>query len=239
MTWERKRLARQKVRYNDANDDAPLVYQHVVNGEKVAITSATIAIYAPGGTTALVSGSLTVPDSPNTLNTYAVNTTTVASWPASKGYRADLVVTYNSKTYPRHFLFDVAKYVFVHQVTQDTLVGMNQRVRGMVWDDDEDLSNFITHCADEFQAKIEAKILDAEKMRMEWIADSSSADVAFALFCLSNFFHAFDDHEEGKRYGDRADTILSTVLSTYGFDKGEAGAESTKEGGIQELRLVT
>ena len=47
MTFELKRLGRQKVRYDSANDDNLLRYQLVVDGAKVTPTSATISIYKP------------------------------------------------------------------------------------------------------------------------------------------------------------------------------------------------
>ena len=55
MAYEQRNLRRQKVRYNDDNDDNKLEYQLVLDGAKVTPTSATITIYKPGSTAAVVS----------------------------------------------------------------------------------------------------------------------------------------------------------------------------------------
>jgi len=55
MAFELRTLARPRVRRNDLNDDNPLVYQLVVPAEgKVTPTSATIAIYRDGSSTAVL-----------------------------------------------------------------------------------------------------------------------------------------------------------------------------------------
>lgn len=242
MTYERKRLGRQKVMYDDANDDRPLVYQLVVDNAKVDPTSATISIYRPGSTSALVDAddmdtSSDRGDSETSILTYAVDTTTEGSWPAEKGYRADIVVTYGGVTYPRHLIFDVAKYIFEHSVTRDTMVGVDERISGMTFDGDEDLAKSIAFSADRYQAKLEAMILDAERLRLEWLIDSSIVDTAFNIYCVANVFRSKGMHDDADHYRTEHTEILEAAMSTYGYDDGESGSEGSEIGGITEITL--
>ena len=118
MAYEHKPLRRQKVRYNNTNDDNPLLYQLVVDEEKVTPTSATITIYAPGNSTALVTAAVMTVT--GTLLTYKPDTTTEASWPIATGYRADIVVTYATLTYDRHVVFDIVPYLLITGVARDS-----------------------------------------------------------------------------------------------------------------------
>lgn len=235
MTYERFRLGRQKIRYDNANDDLPLVYQFAVNDAKQTATSATIAI-SFNGTEKLAATAATVSGS---LISYTLDTSTETTWLLGKGYRADLVVTYDTKTYERHFFFDIATYVFVPHLTHDQLVALDDNVRGMDHDGDEDFSELIGACRDIMQTRLESKMLEATRLKQEMIVDPSQVAVAFRSFVLSRIYRNKGNHEQANEYKAEYQELLDAALSTTPFDKGETGSEGATAGGIQETRLET
>lgn len=237
MAYERRRLGRQKVRYNSDNDDNPLVYQLIVDDAKVTPTSATIAIYKPGSTTAVLAA--TAMTKSGSLLTYTVNTTTVANFPVDQGYRADIVVTYNALTYNRHIVFDVAKYLFVPDLAFDQLVALDDGIRGMQHDGDDDFSELIGACQDVLQARIESKVLEDERLLNELILDASRVSTAFRFLCLHQIWFNKGDQDRADKYEERYEEMLEAVLSTMQYDSSQDGEEDSKIGGLTDTRLVT
>ncbi len=234
--YEQRPMRRQRVRYNDANDDNKLVYQFAIDGAKVTPTSATISIYASGSTTALVSAAAMTAS--GTLLTYAVDTTTTASWPVANGYRADVIVTYGGVTYPRHFIFDVVKYVLKLNVNRDTLDAIDSAIQGMEHGGDEDFSPLIEFCKDEIQARIEAKVVEDRKLLQDMVLDYSGLEVCLAYRVLAQIWQNNGDTVRSESYKKQSDMLLSTVLSTMGYDQSQTGSEGSR-GKVQEVRILT
>ena len=236
MTFELKRLGRQKVRYDSANDDNLLRYQLVVDGAKVTPTSATISIYKPSSTTALISAvAMTVSGS---FLTYQVQTTTEASWPVANGYRADIIVTYSTKTYDRTVLFDVVKYLLDLSIGFDQLVAFDDGVRGMLHDGQEDLYPLIEACRDVIQLRIEAKVLEDGQLIENMILDSSKVAVPALFYILHRLWFNKGDKDRSDKYERDYENMLRSVLSSIKYDKGQDGVEDATVGGLQPIRLV-
>lgn len=237
MAYERHRLGRQTIRYDDENDDLPLKYQFAVNDAKQTPSAATIAI-SLNGTEKLAATSTGVTIS-GSLVSYTLDTTTESTWLLGNGYRADLVLTYSSVTYERHFFFDIVKYVFVPHLTFDQLRAYDDNVVGRDHDGDEDFSELIGACRDVLQARIEAKMIEASRLKQHMIVDPSQVAVAFRSFVLSRIFRNADDHTKANEYRDEYREILDAALSTTPFDTSQSGSEGAQTGGIQETRLET
>lgn len=237
MAYESRHLRRQKVRYNSTNDDNLLVYQLLVGEQKVTPTSATITIYAPGSTTALVSAaSMTVTGS---LLTYAVVTTTTANYPIQTGYRAEIVVTYATKTYDRVVIFDVVKFLLDIGVGRDQLVSMDSRLSAMDHNGDGDFSEVIAAVRDEINHRLETKAHKDGQLVENMILDTSRVSIPARNLVLSQIFYNHGNTEEGKRYEDRFKELFGAMLSGISYDTGQEGEESAVQGGIQMIRMVT
>lgn len=237
MAYETKHLRRQKVRYDDENDENLLVYQLVLDGEKVTPTSATITIYAPGSTTALVSADdMTVS---GTLLTYAVDTTTEASWPISQGYRADIIVTYSATTYPRHVMFDVCQYPFELTFGRDQLVAIDDQVANMDWNGDADLSELINAANDHIWNLIESRVLAGGRLLTEMILDHHRMNQPGCYWALAQLFAAKSNEEKRDWYNSLYESQIDAALNSIQYDQSQDGAEDAQMGGIQSIRLYT
>lgn len=236
MTYTQRPVRRQRVRYDDANDDNVLTYQFTIGSEKITPTSATITIYAPGSTTALVSAAaMTVSGS---LLTYAVDTTTEASWPVGNGYRADIVVTYSSVTYPRHLIFDVVKYVLTLNCTRDTLLSIDSNILGMDHAGDDDFSAVIESCKDELQVLLEAKIIESKKLLKDMVLDYSGLELCLAYRVLSRVWRNAGNHDTANEYKENYEEMWQAITSSLLYDVNQDGTEDNKPGVIQAVRLV-
>jgi len=236
MTFELKRLGRQKVRWDSANDDNLLRYQLVVDGAKVTPTSATIAVYKPSSTTAVLSATaMTVSGS---LLTYALSTTTTASFPVDEGYRGDIVVTYSSATYNRTILFDVVKYLLDLNIGFDQLVAFDDGIRGAAHDSQESLYPLIEACRDVIQLRIESKVIEDGQLVENMILDSSKVAVPAIHYILSRHWFNKGDKDRADKYEREYENMLRAVLSTIKYDKGQDGVEDAQPGGLQPIRLV-
>lgn len=236
MAYEQIRLSRQKVLYNSTNATNPITAQLVLQGAKVTPTSATITIYAPGGTTALVSaGTMTVT---GTMLTYSATTTTTASWPIATGYRADIAVTYSAAVYTMHEMFDVVKYLVRCHVTWDRLVAIDDSIVGSEHNGDEDLSPLIESVRDMAQAALEAKIVNGKKLVENYILDTAPTDTAMAFGVLAQWCLNRGMIEKYKIYREYFERTLGDILSTLKYDTGQSGFEAATPGGIHEVTLV-
>lgn len=234
-TYESRPLRRQKIRYNDANDENLLTYQLVVGGAKVVPSSATVTIYAPGGTTALVSAAaMTVS---GTLMTYAIDTTTTASWPVDEGYRADIVVTVSGTTYPAHLVFDVATYTLRLSVTKDQLVALDGGVRNFLNDSDADLSEVIEACRDEIQFILETKAVEGGQLLENMLLDESRLAIPARRYILAHIFESKGNPERAEYHRKIWESMLPNIF-TLPMDTGQGGSESTTTGGAQMIRMM-
>ncbi len=237
MAYEQRTQRRQKVRYNSANDDNLLKYQLIVEGAKVTPTSGTITVYTRGNTTALLAATALTVD--GTLLTYALDTTTTASWPIATGYRAELAIVYGGITYTRHFIFDVVKFLLDINTGYDQLVAYDDAIQGMEHNGDEDFSELIESCRDDLQVKLETKILKDEKLIENAILDYSAIAVCAKLYILYRIWRNKGDEERAKEYREEFYSMWNSVLNTIRYDTAQDGDEDSEIGGVQEVRLVT
>lgn len=242
MTYQRALTGRQKVRYDNANADLPLVHQFSVDDAAAVPTSATISIYEPGNSTALVDGaametSTDRGDSDDTLLTYAVDTTTEADWPIKEGYRAEIVVVFNSTNYPRHLLFDVARYVFLPNLTFDRLVAMDDNVRDMQHDGDGDFSELIGSCRENLQLKIESRVVNNKRLLQEMLLDSSKFVPVLRAYVLSYVYLNRKDMEMMRHYKGEYEDLFNAVMSSVSLDEGQDGEEDQHIGIVDDTRI--
>lgn len=223
------------MRYNSNNDDNVLTYQLVINGAKVTPTSATIAISDPSGTEVLTATAMT---KSGTLLTYSVDTTTVADFPIDEGYRADIIVTYNAKTYDRHIMFDVVRYLFDPALGFDQLLALDGNIQGMKNASDETLANLIDACRDILQSDIEAKVLGDGKLLENMILDHTQIAVALRWRVLAQLYHNNSDEDRREYYEKNYWRQVRQVIATTKFDSDQDGEEDSRIGGVQTVRLV-
>ena len=237
MAYEDRKLRRQRVKYDNSNASNPLVYQLVLDGAKVTPTSAAITIYEPGNTTALVSAAaMTV--SGTTKLIYSVDTTTEADWPIQEGYRAEIAITASAVVYPRHLMFDVVRFLFDLNIGFDQLVALDDGIKGMGWDGDDDMSAVINSCSDVLQAKLEARILKGERLIQEQLIDSTKFAQAARFYILGHIYRTKDNPTRAGEYMGEFKELWDAVLSTQQYDKAQDGEEDAELGGIQDVRLV-
>lgn len=235
MAYEHRRLRRQKVRYNDANDDLPLQYQLLVDDVKVTPTSATITIYAPGNSTALVDAAAMTKS--GTLLTYAVDTTTTASWPVDTGYRAHIITTYGGVTYPDDLYFDVAQFLLRFSVGYDQLLAVDEAVDGMTHAGDDDLAPVIGRTRDELQLLIEAKVIGDKKRLESMVLDRAAVEVPGALLVVSNIYRAKHDYEAATYWRERFDEMWRASMSAVRYDENEDLEEDSTIGGAGGVQI--
>lgn len=236
MAYEQRSLRRQKVQYDDANDDNPLVYQLVDESGKVTPSSATITIYEPGNSTALVTAaSMTVT---GTLLTYSVDTTTEASWPIKNGYRAELVITAGGETVPAVMIFDVVRFVLRTNIGYDQLVALDDGIMGSSHNNDEDYSPLIEAVRDEIQAMVETKLLSAERANESWFVDSSLISMVHRYKCLAQIWHTKESYDRRDWYDEKASNLFEQVVNTVPLDTNQDGEETDTETGFDQERLI-
>lgn len=236
MAYEYKALRRQRVRYNDDNDDNPLVYQLVIDDKKVTPSSATVTIYKPGSTTAIVSAdSMTVS---GTLLTYAVDTTTTADFPEGEGFQADLAVTYSGTIYRHRIVFDVVKYILKLQLARDQILDRDDGLLGGEHAGDEELQGLITAARDEMQVMLEAKAF-ADKMVVEnMVLDTSKLSICARLYVLEMFWRNKDNEDKADYYERRFDKMWSAFTHSVKYDKNLDGEEDSNADKIIHQRFV-
>lgn len=237
MAYEARHLRRPKVRYNDTNDDNKLTMQLVSGGAKLTPTSATIAIYSPSGT-AIVAATATGITISGTLLTYAVVTTTTASYPVAKGYRAEWIITSSTLTYEEQQIFDVANLVPFGRISFDQLLALDDRIKGMEHGGDEDFSELIEACRDEIQYDIESKVIDGGKMLEDMILDQTRLAVPARNYILAQIFFTKGDEASRDYYMSKYNAQVRMLLAGA-FDKNQDLNEEQSLGRVQTIRLRT
>lgn len=237
MSYESRHLGRFKARYNSDNDDNELVFQCVRKGVKITPASSTITIYARGNTTAiLASTAMTVS---GTLNTYAIDTTTVATWPVGVGYRAHIVVVDAAAvTYDDDVYIDVAKTVPQGYVTYDQLLALDDRVRGMDHAGNEDFSELIQSVWDEIQFDIETRTVEGDQMLDSMVVDRARLSVAARFLMLSRILRPKGHSEDATYYEGQYKQKFKQFTAGIPFDVNEDQNEDTEQGLANIVRLV-
>jgi hypothetical protein len=236
MAHEIKHIRRQKIRYDSDNDGNPLTAQLVIDGVKKTAASATITIFGRGNSTALLAATpMTLSGS---LLLYPLDTSTTATWPVATGYRAELAITYDGTIYVRHFIFDICKYILHLGITYDTLVDLDDSLLGMQWRGTTDFSGVVVAMRDVLQSKIEAKVIADERLIENMILDESGVAVAAQYGILAQAFRSkIGNEEKVEFYQSMHESMLSMVLSSIRYDKGQDGDEDDALNGLSEVTL--
>lgn len=72
-------------------------------------SSATVSIYAPGSTTAIISAASATEDGTTHKLSYDLDASSTGTFPLDEGYRADFAFVVSGKTYHRNVAFDVVR----------------------------------------------------------------------------------------------------------------------------------
>lgn len=238
MAYEARHLRRQKIRYNNANDDVPLKIQLINNGAKLTPSAATIAVYNPSGTE-LVSATSTGVTISGTLVTYSLDTTTTASYPLGEGYRAHWVLTSSSITYETDQIFDIVNMVPFGRLGRDQLVALDDRVRAMEHDADEDFSELIEAVRDIVQFRIESKAKDDGRILEDMILDENSLAVPTRMLALSQIFREKGMPEDAEFYRQQYEDLMISLLASARYDADQGLEEDGEMGTAIQVRLVT
>jgi len=233
--YEARHLRRQKVRYSDANTEYPLRYQFVLDGVKYTPASATITIYKPGSTTAVLDATaMTVS---GTLCTYSVNTTTVADFPVGTGYRARIAATIAGVEHLDDIIFDVVKFILLLDIGKDQLLAMDDRLRAMDHNGDEDFSEIIEAVRDEMQLLLETKAVDGGPMLEAMFLDKSRVSIPARYLVLAQIFETKQNYEAADRYRKKFDSLWRQMLAGVKLDASQAQEETTSPQGLHGTRL--
>lgn len=237
MTFEHRPLRRQKLRYSSDNADNPLRFQLVLDGEKQTPDEApTVTIYRPGSATALVTdAAMTLA---GTVATYAVDTTTVASWPVEQGYRARVTTAVSGVDYVADIYVDVVKHLLRLDVGIDQLEALDERIVAMQHRSDDDFSDLIEAVRDELQARIESKVIEDKKLLENMILDVSRVSIPARYLILARVFEEKSDYEAADRYKSTFDELWRATMSSIQYDVNQDQVEGSTIGGVQSFRLV-
>ncbi len=235
MAYEERPLRRQRVRYNSANTDNPLKAQLVRAGAKVTPSAATITIYAPGNSTALVSAAaMTIS---GTIASYSVSTTSTDSWPIQMGYRADISATVGGVVSRETIVFDVVRHLLHIPVGIDQLLARDDGIRGLVHNNGINFESLIEAARDEIQLRLEVKALADKRLLENMILDSSQLAVLFRLYVLAAIWNEKRDYDHADRYTDQFRDLFDAFVAGIQYDTDQSGHEETRQGGVQPMRL--
>lgn len=247
MAYEYRSIRRQKVRYNSDNADNLLIAPLVVDGAKVALVgsgdgadTATISVYAPGSTTALVDeDDMDITDG-DSYATYALDTTTVASWPIGAGYRADVTITDTSTTlvHKLAIVFDIAPYLLGLWVTRDQLVDIDSEVNAMEWAGDETLAGKICAARDELQIRLESLATESGAALETMVLDPAKISVVMAYLVLAGLFGALGNEAKYARYEERWRELWKLWCGQIRLDTGHTGSEDDQPTVLHRARFV-
>ena len=235
MAFELRRLGRQKVRYDDANADNPIIGQLVLNGEKQTPSAATIAVSDTNGDEVLAATAMTVS---GTLCSYDLDTTTETDFPLGQGYRADLAITVSGTVYQAHLMFDVVRFLFRMQIGIDQLIALDDGLRGMLHDGDDDFSALIVAVEDIIQAEVETHVLKEGRLLQEMILDYTRLAIPARYRMICQIWRNKGDDDRAEQYMDDYKSAMRAALASITYDQNQDGQEDAEMGGIQVMRLV-
>lgn|SRR3990167_1779042 len=239
MAYEHRTLRRPKVRYDNSNDDNPLVFQGVVNGAKITPSAYTIQILNPSGTQIVAATATGITVVGTTVLNYSVVTTTEANYPLDTGYRAHWILTSGTPTYEFDQIFDVVRLVPFGFIGIDQLVAMDDRIKGMEHNGDEDFSELIEAVRDDIQLDIETKVIEGGNMTEDMILDQTRLAIPSRNKILAQIFREKGNDDAAKHYEEKYDKQLRTVLASAKFDKDQDLQEEEGIGRTQVVRLRT
>jgi hypothetical protein len=235
IAFESRVLRRQKVRYNDDNDDNPIVYQRNLNGVKVTPSSATIQIFAPGNSTAVLDATAMTID--GTLAKYSVDTTTTSDFPVGEGYRARILATISGTVYPDDIYFDVAKHIVNLDIGYDQLVGLDSRISGMEHAGDETFAALIEAVRDEIQLRLETASAGNKQFLETMIVDKSRISIPARFLVLARVMRAKGHKEEADEYMAEFRELWRAMLQGTKIDKDGDQEEDGRQGQTTRARL--
>lgn len=236
MAWEQRQVRRQKVRYNDDNDDNPIYSQLLINGVKQTPASATIEIFKPGVATAVLDpAAMTVS---GTIIQYSVDTTTVADFPIETGYRCEMVITSGGTEYKRVMLVDVVRFVLDLRIGFDELVSLDDGLRGMGHDGQDDFRNVIVASRDLLQAKLETKAIKDKKLVESMILDHDTVANIARLYILGRIWFPKDRDRADQYFGEFGE-LWEAMLGGIQYDDGQTGTENDELGELEDLRFIS
>lgn len=240
MAFETLALRRFRARYNSTNEDNPLRLKFIVDGAKEAPASAAITIYAPGSSVALVTAAAMTVVGTTALE-YAVDTTTVASWPVATGYRADIEITDGSAVvHSRVVMFDVTRFLLKIPLDTDQLSQLDEMAGVMTHGSGDDLSPIIEACRDDLQLLIEAKANEDGEIVEDMILSSESLASVFRYKVLAAAFNEKRDYEHADRYLKEFDRLLVAMLSNARYDRdGDGDEDNASDKPLHITRFVT
>lgn len=228
MPYELKATRRQKVRYNDDNDDNALTYQLYVDHEKATPTSATITIYRPGSSTAVVSGaSMTVS---GTLLTYAVDaSSSTTDFPIDTGFRGEMSIVSGGTTYERVLTFDVVKTVLELHIGRDQLVDRDDQLVAGEHAGDENFPGLISAARDDLQVLLEAKAFADRRLIEDMILDHGKLATVARYYILEMYFRNKGNDDKANHYERRFNDLWEAFLGSVEYDKDQDGVEDSGE----------
>ena len=237
MAYTLRPLKRQKMRYDSPNADNKIIYQHIVDGEKVTPTSATIAIYAPGEATATLAA--TAMTLSGTLLTYVLSTETEADYPVGESYRAEITVTYNAVVYPKIIvMFDVVKFLLNMQLVADSIRDRDEGVMGGEHAGDEAFPGLLAAVRDELQLMIETRAFAEDQMLENMILDHARFAIVARLYFLECYWREKRDAEMADYYERKFRDTWRAFLDGIKFDKNVDGTEDERQGQLIKQRLM-
>jgi len=238
MAYESRHLRRPKIRYDNANDDNPLVFQGVVSGAKITPSAYTIQIFDTGGSEVLAATATGITVVGTTVLNYSVVTTTEADYPVGTGYRAHWILTSGTPTYEFDQIFDIVKFVPFGWIGRDQLVALDARVKAMEHDGDEDFSEIIEAVRGEVQLDVEMKALEEKQMLEDMIPDQTRLAIPSRYLILSRLFRENGQTDDAEYYEKLYKDKLTMVLAGAKLDKNQDMIEDSQQGGVHPIRLV-
>ena len=236
MAYESNGLSRHTARYESNNDDNAIVFQLIRGGVKITPASATITVYAPGNTTAVLGATaMTVSGS---LMTYAIVTTDTDDYPVGNGYRAHIIVTVGSVTHEDDIYFDVAKNVPSGAIGVDQLVALDERISGMENSADADFSEVIQAAWSECQFDIETRQSDGKQLKDSMVVDRVRLSVVVRHLVLSMILRPKGLTEDAKYHEDKYQTKLGQLLTSLPHDVNQDQEEDSDITMAMTCRLV-
>lgn len=241
MAFEKLALRRFRARYNSTNDDNPLRLKFIVDGAKtLGATSGAITIYPPGSDTPLIS-SAPMTASGAAAFEYAIDTTTVASWPVDQGYRADILITdAGSVVHSRVVMFDIARYLLRIPLDTDQLSQLDEMAGVMTHGSGDDLAPLIEACRDDLQLLIESKANEDGELVEDMILSAESLASVFRYKVLAAAFNEKRDYDHADRYLKEFDRLLVAMLSNARYDRdGDGDEDNATDKPLHVTRFVT
>jgi hypothetical protein len=241
MAYESAHINRFKCRYNSDNDDNAFIFQLVKAGAKLTPASATIAIYKPGSTTAVLAATaMTVS---GTLLSYSIDTTTTDNFPVGTGYRARMIIKVGTGqsevTHDEDKFFDVVKTLPTGRITYDQLVALDDRIAGMDHNGDEDFSELIEAVWGEVQFDIETRSIDGDQLLDDMIVDRSRLSIPARMLVVARLLRSKGHQEDAeyyeKQYGEKLRQMLSGGIK---FDVNQDQEEDAEQGIANTIRLI-